>query len=246
MTFDNLSSNSDTSRRIETSEGNSIRIDRPTALVAAHSRVDFMLTLDALKQETLEEYFDIVVRDSDTSLFMQVIGEIQKPRVCLNRNKVTLGKIYAGVQEKIESDHKQSIVLKNYGNLPATFQWEEIVNPERLIIRFEPRRGVIQPKSEVRINFNLTLYYGGIVDELFICNIDDLEIPLGFEFAAESFGLNVSHEIAPDVAAKMNQTKSNMNNTMTSLNSSFSEVQNKTGMSSPLMGMFGMNLLNKL
>jgi hypothetical protein len=37
-----------------------------------------------------------------------------------------------------------------------------------------------------------------------------------------------------------------MNNTMTSLNTSFSEVQNKTGMSSPLMGMFGVNLLNKL
>ncbi len=57
-----------------------------------------------------------------------------------------------------------------------------------------------------------------------MCNVDDLEIPLGFEFAAESFGLNVSHEIAPDVAAKMNQTKTNMNNTMTSLNTSFSEV----------------------
>ena len=59
---------------------------------------------------------------------------------------------------------------------------------------------------------------------MFICNIDDLEIPLGFEFAAESFGLNVSHEVAPDVAAKMNQTKTTMNNTVTSLNSSFSDV----------------------
>jgi hypothetical protein len=62
-----------------------------------------------------------MVKDSDNSLYIQVIGEIQKPRVCLNRNKVTLGKIYAGVNEKIEGDHKQSIVLKNYGNIPATF-----------------------------------------------------------------------------------------------------------------------------
>jgi len=130
--------------------------------------------------------------------------------------------------------------------LPASFSWEEIVDPERIIVRFEPRRGVIQPKSEVRINFNMTLYYGGLVDEVFICNVDDLEIPLGFELAAESFGLNVSHEIAPDVAAKMNQTKTNMNNTMTSLNSSFTEVQNRTGSTSPLMGMFGVNVLSKL
>jgi hypothetical protein len=98
-----------------------VRLDRPTATVPANSRVDFMITLDAIRQETLEEYFEIMVKNSDTSLFMQVIGEIQKPRVCLNRNKVTLGKIYAGVQEKIESDHKQAIVIKNYGNLPATF-----------------------------------------------------------------------------------------------------------------------------
>jgi hypothetical protein len=85
------------------------------------------------------------------------------------------------------------------------------------------------------------------VDEVFICNVDDLEVPLGFEFAAESFGLNVSHEIAPDVAAqKMNQTKTSMNQTATSLNSSFSDIQNKTGVSSPVMGMFGMNLINKL
>ncbi len=91
------------------------------------------------------------------------------------------------------------------------------------------------------------MYYGGIVDEVFICNVDDLEIPLGFEFSAESFGLNVSHEVAPDIAAKMNQTKTNnMNNTLTSLNSSFSDIQAKTGMSSPLMGMFGLNLLNKM
>ncbi len=76
------------------------------------------------------------------------------------------------------------------------------MDPDRIIVRFEPRRGIIPPKSEVRIAFSTTLYYGGIVDEVFICNIDDLEVPIGFEFSAESFGLNVSHEIAPDVAAQ--------------------------------------------
>jgi hypothetical protein len=35
-----------------------------------------MITLDAIRQETLEEYFEIMVKNSDTSLFMQVIGEI--------------------------------------------------------------------------------------------------------------------------------------------------------------------------
>jgi len=36
--------------------------------------------------------------------------------------------------------------------------------------------------------------YGGLVDELLICNIDDVEIPLGLAVTAESFGLNVAFE----------------------------------------------------
>jgi hypothetical protein len=67
----------------------------------------------------VEEYFEIVAKNSDSSLFFQVMAEVQKPRVCLNRNRINLGKIYAGVQERVDIDHKQSIVLKNYGNLPA-------------------------------------------------------------------------------------------------------------------------------
>lgn len=67
----------------------------------------------------MEEYFEIVAKNSDSSLFFQVMAEVQKPRVCLNRNRINLGKIYAGVQERVDIDHKQSIVLKNYGNLPA-------------------------------------------------------------------------------------------------------------------------------
>ncbi len=39
----------------------------------------------------------------------------------INRNIVDLGRIYAGVTEVIDYEHKQSLILKNYGNLPAMF-----------------------------------------------------------------------------------------------------------------------------
>jgi hypothetical protein len=38
------------------------------------------------------------------------------------------------------------------------------------------------------------VYYGGKVDELLVCNIEDIEIPLGIEVHAESYGLNVVYE----------------------------------------------------
>lgn len=47
---------------------------------------------------------------------------------------MNLGRIYAGVPEYInpQSKHKNSsLVLYNYGNLPAHFRWENINDPER-------------------------------------------------------------------------------------------------------------------
>ena len=39
----------------------------------------------------------------------------------------------------------------------------------------------------------MTVYYGGEVNELFLCDIDDVEMPLGFEAKADAFGLNVTY-----------------------------------------------------
>ena len=89
-----------------------------------------------------------MVKNSD-SLFFQVLSEVQKPRVCLTRNIINLGRIYAGVTEVVDYDHKHAITIQNYGNIPAVFQWEEKVEQDRIIARFEPSRGVIPPKSEV-------------------------------------------------------------------------------------------------
>lgn len=108
-----------------------------------------------------------------------------------------MGKIYAGVKETVEHDsgknRAQHLVLKNYGNLPAKFQWEEINDPKNMIVNFEPSKGTIPPKSEVQISMEIIFYKGGQIDELIICNVDDLELPLGFEVKADAFGLNVAY-----------------------------------------------------
>ena len=38
------------------------------------------------------------------------------------------------------------------------------------------------------------MFIGGYINELFLCDIDDLELPLGFEMRADAFGLNVTYE----------------------------------------------------
>jgi len=164
--------------------------------------------LRAIKPESVEEYFEIMVQDAP-SLYFTAIAEVQQPKVCLNRNIIDLGRIYAGVTEVVDYDHKQCITLKNYGNLPALFQWEENSQIEDetaggSIVRFEPSRGTIPPKSEVQIYFSITVYSGGNIDELFVCHVQDIELPLGLELVADSFGLSVAYESFDEQQATMN------------------------------------------
>ena len=37
------------------------------------------------------------------------------------------------------------------------------------------------------------MFIGGPIDELFICDVNDVEMPLGFVVKAEAFGLNVAY-----------------------------------------------------
>lgn len=71
---------------------------------------------------------------------------------------------------------------------------------------FEPSSGVIQPRSEIKVKFNVTVFTGGNLNELFLCDIQDMEMPVGFEMLADAYGLNVSYESQEDQAAQMNTT----------------------------------------
>jgi hypothetical protein len=62
------------------------------------------LKVDCITEETIYEEIEVMVRDSQ-SLFVQVTGEIQKPKVYVSRNQIELGKIYAGVKEIVEFDN---------------------------------------------------------------------------------------------------------------------------------------------
>lgn len=155
-----------------------------------------------------------MVKDGSSSFF-QLHSEVQCPHVTLNRVIMNLGRIYAGVTEYInpQSKHqKAALVLKNYGNLPAHFRWQQKNDPERVIAKFEPASGVIQPRSELKVKMNVTVYTGGNLNELFLCDIQDMELPIGFEMLADAYGLNVSYETQDDQSAALNMTQASVTN----------------------------------
>ncbi len=130
LTFDTMLTQR-TSRRFretKTLELNCLKFaDDPEITLQANSRVELLLQLETKKPEFFTEYFEILVDQSPDSIqYFQVIAEIQKPLVCLNKEKVKLGRIYAGVPEKVNSEKgERNIIMVNYGNIPAQFLWEE-------------------------------------------------------------------------------------------------------------------------
>jgi len=181
--------------------GNRITVDKPHLILQPHESCAVDVTVECITEETMHEEIEVMVQDS-SSLFVQVHGEIQKPKVYVSRNTVELGKIYAGVKEVIEYDSgknkTQALELVNYGNLPVKFKWEERNEKGKIVAAFEPSEGIIPPKSKARITFEMTVYYGGPIDELFMCDVEDLELPLGFEVKADAFGLNVVYLTAEE------------------------------------------------
>lgn len=103
--------------------------------------------------------------------------------------------------------------MKNYGNLPAKFRWTQKNDPDKIVCLFEPASGVIQPKSEIKIKMTVTVFTGGNLSELFLCDIGDMELPIGFEMLADAYGLNVSYETQQD------DQKGSLNKTQQSIKS---------------------------
>lgn len=179
-----------------TPKGNQLLFEQYRLTLQPNQTLSVLLSLKTSSPETIEEYFEIMVQNG-ASRYLQVHSSVQRPHVALNRILMNLGRIYAGVPEYVnpQSKHaKQSLVLKNYGNLPAHFRWEQKNDTTSCVAKFEPSSGVIQPKSELKVKMTVTVFTGGNLNELFLCEVQDMELPTGFEMLADAYGLNVSYE----------------------------------------------------
>lgn len=96
--------------------------------------------------------------------------------------------------------------MVNLGNIPINFNWNDLDDPKRAIANFTPKKGTIQPKQTQKISFDFTVFAGGEIDELALCDVEDTELPLGFEIKADAFGLNVAYLTKEDQALASHQS----------------------------------------
>ena len=190
----------------------SIKIDPQKKMLNPHENSSFLVILQAGDSETVEEFLELKNKNS-FSQFIRIYAEIQKPHISLSVTKIDLGKTYAGLKYTIDSKHKSSMNLFNFGNIDAQFQWEEMVDPTNLIVTFEPARGIIKARSKMNILINVNILRGGHIKELFVCDVSDMDYPLGFELISEVFGLSVEYFLYDQALARKIDTKSSLKDT---------------------------------
>ena len=123
-----------------------------------------------------------------------VTAEVQGVYVTLNRFNLSFPELFTGKFYEIGSEHEQNIVLSNYGNIETTFEWPDIQETDLEAV-FEPKTGVIPPKSEVPITLKMIPHIGKTYNKLIECQVSGLEGPMGFELNAKVVGLNITYEL---------------------------------------------------
>ena len=116
--------------------------------------------------------------------------------------------------------HNNNIItIINPSNLPVHFKWDNVFEVDKLSAEFEPNTGEIPPHGKVDINFKIVYFFLSSVDDMFICHIEELDIPLGVVVQGTVVGLDIGYEIFPEsyeaiqtLNSSSSQLKKNKNN----------------------------------
>lgn len=103
--------------------------------------------------------------------------------------------IYSSNTYTFDERSQYNIVIQNLGNIPTPFAWELPIDQSKFMVQFEPMSGVVPPKTNLPIKFSIKPNQGGNLEQIFICDVDGLEFPLGFELITKVLGLSVEYEL---------------------------------------------------
>ena len=94
--------------------------------------------------------------------------------------------------------NNNKITIINPSNLPIHFKWDNVFENDKLTAEFEPNTGVVPPHGKIDINFKIVYFFLSSVDDMFICHIDELDIPLGVVVQGTVIGLDIGYEVLPE------------------------------------------------
>ena len=169
----------------------------PTLMtLAPNSKQTVKVHLKAGQPESIKELIEVLVQNGE-SLMIELYAEVQPTILSLNRTVLEFPQLFAGNLYDSSTFSKTLLKIQNLGNIPTKFNWlgrlknqhseeimrreDEVGKEEDLEYWFEPKEGVIRGKEEFIIKFFLKPLRGGKLEDIFVCECEGMEYPIGFE-----------------------------------------------------------------
>jgi hypothetical protein len=124
------------------------------------------------------------------TMYIGVRGEVQSPKVYLDKTELSLGVTYVDVPVV------RYVTLKNLSNLDTKFKWERPAGTSPSFhVEFEPKEGELSSKQELEVKVTYTAKLPGMIDDVYACRVYGMTLPLGFSLKTISKGVVVGYEL---------------------------------------------------
>lgn len=169
------------------------------AVLSPNQEIDVTVYFASPTKYIYDSQIEVMVENSN-SYHVSIYANVQEAFAYLSYLYINPKAIFLSMPLQ----HDNNVVdIVNPSNLPVHFEWENINIPDELFVEFYPQSGVVNPKSSFSIKYKIIYYKSGLVDNLLICNIREMDIPLGIVIQGRVTGLDILYELTDDTLSYM-------------------------------------------
>ena len=148
-----------------------------------------------IRIENEKNTIEILVKNSQNSGYINFKAQCEEAEAYITETFIIPKEIFL----TMPIQHNNNIItIINPSNLPIHFKWDNIYETDKLLAEFEPNKGEVPPHGKIEINFKIIYFFLSSVDDMFICHIDELDIPLGVVVQGTVIGLDIGYEVLPE------------------------------------------------
>lgn len=148
-----------------------------------------------IRIEDEQNTIEILVKNSQNNAYINFKAQCEEAEAYITETFIIPKEIFL----TMPIQHNNNIItIINPSNLPIHFKWDNVFEVDKLSAEFEPNTGEIPPHGKVDINFKIIYFFLSSVDDMFICHIDELDIPLGVVVQGTVIGLDIGYEVLPE------------------------------------------------
>ena len=138
---------------------------------------------------------EIIIKNSDKKEYINFNAQCEEAEAYILDTFIIPKEIFLTMPIQ---HNNNTITIINPSNLPVHFKWDNVFEVDKLSAEFEPNTGEIPPHGKVDIKFKIIYFFLSTVDDMFVCHIDEMDIPLGVVVQGTVIGLDIGYEILPE------------------------------------------------